>query len=154
MIRNAVERLQNNMEEIIMKKILALALCLMLVLGLAACGGNETPDTTPSTTEATNAPGTETTNDAVEKPAYKITVLAEDGTPFAGLVVQLCNDQGCNPAVTDVNGVATVFVTEYRDDYHANVTNLPEGYEYAGEATEFYFENGATEVTITLKAIA
>lgn len=137
-----------------MKRFFALALCLMLVLGLAACGGNETPDTTPSTTEATNAPSTEATTEAVEKPSYKITVVAEDGSPFAGLVVQLCNDQGCNPAVTDANGTATVFVTEYRDDYHANVTNLPEGYEYAGEATEFYFENGATEVTITLKAIA
>lgn len=138
-----------------MKRILALALCLMLVLALAACGGNETPETTPSTTEATNAPATtEATTEAVEKPSYKITVVAEDGTPFAGLVVQLCNDQGCNPAVTDANGTATVTVTEYRDDYHANVTNLPEGYAYAGEATEFYFENGATEVTITLKAIA
>ena len=136
-----------------MKRILALALCLMLVLALAACGGNEAPETTPGTTEATNAPTTtEATTEAVEKPSYKITVVAEDGTPFAGLVVQLCNDQGCNPAVTDANGTATVTVTEYRDDYHANVTNLPEGYAYAGEATEFYFENGATEVTITLKA--
>lgn len=137
-----------------MKKILALALCLMLVLALAACGGTETPETTPSTTESTQAPTTEATTEAVEMPSYKITVVAEDGTPFAGLVVQLCNDEGCNPAVTDANGTATVTVMEYRDDYHCNVTNLPEGYEYAGEATEFYFENGATEVTITLKAVA
>ncbi len=137
-----------------MKKILALALCLVLVLALAACGGTETPETTPATTEATEITTTEATTEAVEKPSYKITVVAEDGTPFANLVVQLCNDEGCNPAVTDENGVATVPVSEYRDDYHANVTNLPEGCEYAGEATEFYFENGATEVTITLKAVA
>ncbi len=137
-----------------MKKFIALALCLVMVLALAACGNTDAPETTPSTTEATNAPTTEATTEAVEKPSYKITVVAEDGTPFAGLVVQLCNDEGCNPAVTDANGTATVTVMEYRDDYHCNVTNLPEGYEYAGEATEFYFENGATEVTITLKAIA
>mgnify|MGYP002511992853 CR=1 FL=1 len=33
-----------------MKKILALALCLVMVLALAACGGTEAPETTPSTT--------------------------------------------------------------------------------------------------------
>ena len=138
-----------------MKKILALALCLVMVLALAACGETQNPEITTGTTAAPTVEATtEATTEAVEKPSYKITVVAEDGTPFVGLVVQLCNDEGCNPAVTDANGTATVTVMEYRDDYHCNVTNLPEGYEYAGEATEFYFENGATEVTITLKAVA
>lgn len=137
-------------------KILALVLCLVLTMSLCACGGqgDTQTTTTAATTEATTEATMEATTEAVEKPSYKITVVAEDGTPFAGIVVQLCNDEGCNPAVTDENGTATVTVSEYRDDYHANVTNLPEGYEYASGETEYYFESGATELTITLKAVA
>ena len=140
-----------------MTKILVLVLCLMLTLALAACGGNgdtQTTTTAPETTEAPTTEATEATTEAVEKPSYKITVVAEDGTPFAGLVVQLCNDEGCNPAVTDANGTAVVTVTEYRDDYHANVTNLPEGYEYVGAYPNHYFESGSTDVTIVLKPVA
>lgn len=138
-------------------RILTLILCLILAMSLVACGGDGKKDTAPETTEATQPQQTEQTepseeqNDAV---IYKITVVDESGAPFAGIVVQLCNDTGCNPAVTDENGTATYYMAEYRDDYHANVTVLPEGYDYASGEVEHYFEDGATELTITLKAIA
>mgnify|MGYP003309019941 CR=1 FL=1 len=41
-----------------MKKCLALLAALVLVMGLAACGGGKTPETTAPTTEATTAPTT------------------------------------------------------------------------------------------------
>lgn len=140
-----------------MKKILALILCLCMALTLVACGGEETKDTTPETTLGTQSQDTNETEPSEEQTAaaiYKITVVDESGNPFAGIVVQLCNDTGCNPCVTDENGTATYYMAEYRDDYHANVTVLPEGYDYASGEANHYFEDGATEVTITLKAIA
>ena len=96
-----------------MKKILALALCLVMVLALAACGETQNPEITTGTTAAPTVEATtEATTEAVEKPSYKITVVAEDGTPFVGLVVQLCNDEGCNPAVTDANGTGKTEISD------------------------------------------
>lgn len=138
-----------------MNKIIAMILCLVLAVSLVACGGqSNTQTTTQATTEATTEATTQATTEAIEMVNYKITVVAEDGTPFAGIVVQLCNDGGCRPQVTDENGTATVPVEEYRDDYHANVTQLPEGYEYASGEVDHYFESGSTELTIVLKAVA
>ncbi len=135
-----------------MKKILALILCLSLAMCLVACGGDDTKETTPETTPSTEP--SQEPSENIEAAVYKVTVVDESGNPFAGIVVQLCNDTGCNPCVTDENGTATYVVAEYRDDYHANVTVLPEGYDYASGQVEHYFEDGATELTITLKAIA
>lgn len=139
-----------------MKKLIAMILCLVLAMSLVACGGSdekkETPETTTSTQPQTNEDTTPSQPTAAA--IYKVTVVDEAGNPFPGIVVQLCNDTGCNPCVTDENGTATYYMAEARDDYHANVTVLPEGYEYASGEAEYYFTNGATEVTITLKAVA
>ena len=43
---------------------------------------------------------------------------------------------------------------EERDDYKASVTMFPAGYEQLGDVVDHYLENGATEVTITVKAVA
>ena len=141
----------------IMKKLIALILCLVLAMSLVACGGEKKDDEkTPETTVALVP--TESEETTPTQPAagavYKVTVVDEGGNPFAGIVVQLCNDTGCNPALTDENGTATYNMAEARDDYHANVTVLPEGYEYASGETEYYFDDGSMELTITLKAIA
>lgn len=138
-----------------MKKLIALILCLVLALSLVACGGEKKADA-PETTPSTESQGNEETTPSqpADAAVYKVTVVDEAGNPFAGIVVQLCNDTGCNPCVTDENGTATYVVAEYRDDYHANVTQLPEGYEYASGEVEHYFEGDATELTIVLKAAA
>ena len=52
------------MEEYLMKKIIALLLAMVMVLGLAACGGSKAPETTApaannNETPATEAPATE-----------------------------------------------------------------------------------------------
>ena len=52
--------------------------------------------------------------------------------------------------MTNAEGVATFRVVE--DDYKVSFMTMPEGYE--AEAEEFYFEDGAYELTITLKAMA
>ena len=139
-----------------MKKMIALILCLVLAMSLVACGGGEKEKDTPETTVPTQPQESQepTPSQPTAAAVYKVTVVDESGNPFAGIVVQLCNDTGCNPCVTDENGTATYTLAEARDDYHANVTVLPEGFEYASGETEYYFENGATEVTIVLKPIA
>ena len=52
-----------------MKKLIALLLALVLVMGLAACGNTTAPETTPATTEATeDTEPTETTEETVPAP--------------------------------------------------------------------------------------
>ena len=138
-----------------MKNIFALALVLCLMLTLCACGGEAAVETKPVETEdpvvATEAPAQETEAAIPEGMVqYTVTVVDEGGNPVVGAMVQLCKDS-CVPAVTDANGVATFTLPE--DDYKASMLAMPAGFEYAGEASEFYFE-GAFELTITLKAVA
>ncbi len=138
-----------------MKNIFALALVLCLMLTLCACGGEAAVETEPVETEApvvaTEAPAQETEAAIPEGMVqYTVTVVDEGGNPVVGAMVQLCKDS-CVPAVTDANGVATFTLPE--DDYKASMLAMPAGFEYAGEASEFYFE-GAFELTITLKAVA
>ena len=139
-----------------MKKILAMILCLVLALSLVACGGKEDKLNTSETEAVTQPDLTENTEEATEDTAavvYKVTVEDETGMPFSNLMVQLCNDTGCNPCLTEEDGTATYVVAEYRDDYHANVTVLPEGYEYASGEENHYFEENSTELTIVLRSL-
>lgn len=136
--------------------ITALVICMMLVL--CACGGS---DEVPAATEAptTQATVVETTEAVVEEEAtvpegmisYTVTVVDEEGTPVAGAMVQLCKDS-CIPGVTNDAGVAAFRV--YEDDYKVSMLMMPEGYAYAGEEEEFYFETGSYELTIVLKPAA
>ena len=138
-----------------MKKILAMILCLVLAMSLVACGEKE-KETTPETEAVTLPVLTENTEEATEDTAavvYKVTVEDENGMPFSNLMVQLCNDTGCNPCLTEEDGTATFIVAEYRDDYHANVTVVPEGYEYASGEENHYFEENSTELTIVLRSL-
>lgn len=136
------------------KKILAAMLAVMLLLGLCACG--EPEQTQPSTeatgtTESTGAVP-ETTEATVSdgKVTYTIKVVDEDGKGISGVMVQLCKDS-CMPGFTNAEGVAE-FKVVAADGYHASVTDIPDGYAYATEQTEFDFASGVTEVTIVLKA--
>ena len=142
-----------------MKKIIAIMLMLCLTVSLCACGGsNNTVETTtePAVVETTTEPETteaETTEPEVTGTTYTVKVVDEGGNPIAGAVVQICAEV-CFPALTDENGVATFANQENRDDYKVSFSAMPTGFELTTETAEFYFENGATEMTITLKAIA
>ncbi len=129
-----------------MKNILAIVLVLCMALSLVACGGNteETqPQTEPSvaTTETT-----ETVDDG--KVAYKVTVVDNTGNPIAGAMVQMCLET-CFPAVTNADGVAEFNLAEA--DYKVSFISAPAG--FAVEEA-YYFEAGATEMTITLEPAA
>ena len=136
-----------------MKKLLILLLSLCLLMCLCACGQDQTPtetttpsDPTESITEATNA--TDATVDD-GKVTYTVTVTDEQGNPLTSAMLQICKD-ACIPAVVDANGTATWTVVE--DDYKVSFLDLPDGYTYTTEETEFYFADGETAMTIVLKA--
>ncbi len=138
-----------------MKKLLFLLLALCMVLSLCACGSdeNEAPETTTAPMESedptTSRPEESTTEDKDQGTVYRVTVVDEEGNPIAGAVVQICLDS-CYPAVTNAEGVAEYTVEEA--DYKVSLVSLPEGYTYATEEEAFYFADGSTELTITLKA--
>ena len=143
-----------------MKKLFAALLLVCMVFMLCACGGNETP-TEPQETEpqVTTAPVTTEPQPTDPEPpvpqgvTYTIKVVDEGGNPVAGAMVQLCAEV-CIPRVTDAEGTAVYENQAERDDYKASVTSYPTGYEALGEQTDFYFEAGSYEVTITVKAVA
>ena len=133
-----------------MKRLICVALVLMLALGLCACSGEEAPKAEP-TVAATEAPApVETEAEAVAdgKVTYTIHVQDESGAAIAGAMVQICMDT-CLPGMTDAEGNAVFTVDEA--DYKVSFLTLPAGYTYTTEETEFYFD-GATEITLTLKA--
>ena len=134
------------------KRILVLMMAAVMVLCLAACGGDNSGATTaPSTTApaATNAPTTAPTEADDGTVTYTVKITDESGNPIAGAMVQLCKDT-CMPGAADANGVATFKVAE--DDYKVSFLALPAGYTYSTDAQEFYFEKGSYEMTIVLKA--
>lgn len=133
-----------------LKKVLAVLLALGMLLCFCACGGNDDSKTTTTTTTTTENNQTEDTP-AVENKGFKVTVVDEGGNAVSGVMVQICKD-ACVPARTDDNGVAT-FNIEITDGYKLSVMSCPEGYEYTGEA-EIYLEDGATEYTLKVEAVA
>ncbi len=135
-----------------MRITLAALLVLATMLCLCACGGEQPDPTTtatpvPTTTvPATTVPPTTVDDGLVE---YKITVLYPDGTPVAGVKVQICLDDLCQmPVTTDENGVGIYNLPE-TEGYKAKVTKKLDGYL---ETEYVYFEAGATEVVIYLVA--
>ena len=141
-----------------MKKLLVSVLTICAMTAFCACGSakNEevpaTPDTqvvvenTEAVVENTQVVETEVVDDG--KVDYTVTVVDEEGNPIAGALVQLCKES-CFPSVTGEDGVAKFSLVE--EDYKVSFLTLPAGYTYSGEEQEFYFENGAVELTITLK---
>lgn len=131
------------------KPILTVMMVLLLAMSLLACsGGDDTAITTTAGTTAA-ADDAQTTADTQDdgKTAYSVAVVDAEGNPIAGAMVQLCADT-CYPGVTDASGVAHFSVLE--NEYKVSFLSVPEG--YAAEAEEFYFEDGATEITLTLTA--
>ncbi|MBO5867455.1 MAG: hypothetical protein J6Q54_00935 [Oscillospiraceae bacterium] len=136
-----------------MRNIWMLMLALVMVFTLCACNSGETGATqapTQAPTEATTEPA-ETTEPTLPegKAVYTVKVVDEGGNPVVGAMVQLCLE-ACIPSITDAEGVATYTVDEA--NYKVSFVAMPEG--YTSDVTEFYFDAGSYELTITLKAVA
>ena len=132
-----------------LKKVLAVLLALGMLFCFCACSGNDDGKTTTTTTTTESQP-TENEN-PVESKGFTVAVVDENGNAVSGVMVQLCKD-ACVPAKTDDSGKAT-FSIEVTDGYKLSVMSCPEGYEYTGEA-EVYLEDGTTEYTLEVKAVA
>ena len=143
-----------------MKRMFAMLLALCMILCLCACGGEKTPETTGATEGTTTAPVADTTeatnNDEPQIPegmiVYTVKVADEGGNPIVGAMVQMCQGESCLPGATGDDGVASFTVNEA--EYKVSFLALPAGYELTTEEAEFYFDGDATEMTITLKAVA
>lgn len=142
------------------KRMIALLLALVMVIGLVACGEKpaEEPAVTPD--EPAAAPVVEPSDTAEETepeaPAgitYTVKVQDEGGNPIVGAMVQVCQGEIClMPTATDDTGAA-VFTVAEEAEYEAKFLTLPAGYDYTTEEQVFHF-NGGFELTITLKAVA
>lgn len=136
------------------KNICILVLMLCVVLSLCACGSKDSAaevTETEAVIETTEVPAETEAALAEGMVIYTVSVVDEGGNPIVGAMVQLCKDS-CVPGITDESGIATFTLQE--DDYKASMLTMPAGYEYVDETEAFYFENGSTELTITLKAAA
>ena len=133
------------------KRFFVLMMALVMVLCLCACGedakskddgtkattSESTPSTEPSKPEASEPEDSKPADDG--KKTYTVTLTDGSGAPLANVMVQICSENGCNPARTDANGVA-VFTLEEMSGYNAYVS--------ADESTKVYFEDGQYDVTI------
>ena len=137
------------------KKVITAILMMGIVMSLIACGsaGEKNSESGKDNSEIGNVTDTQDKNS--EQPSqddgktqYKVTIVDESGKPIAGAMVQMCADS-CFPAVADENGVATFRLAEA--EYKVSFLSLPTGYTHMGESTDYYFETGSTEMTITLK---
>lgn len=137
------------------KRLVTAVLMLCLAFSLVACGGNGANNDTEKNNTQQDSQANKDTEKESEKESektgatYTIKVVDEANAPVAGVMVQLCKDS-CVPKMTDANGVAEFTVAEIEEGYKANVAKAPEGYVY--EDGDVYFENGATELTLVLKA--
>ena len=143
-----------------MKRIIMIALALILCLSFVAC--NEEPAETTAgennTTEApavSDEPTAEATEEGTEAPAfdgYKVTVTDKDGNPIEGVQIQMCDSKGCRmPKATGADGVVTF--TFDPSDFHVLIAAAVDGY-VVDTAEEYYFSNGPKELTIELEKAA
>ena len=147
-----------------LNRILAIVLVLCALLSLCACGDTNTPvEETPNASvntpvEDEKTPENEPEDNTSEEEApvgvvYTVTVTDEGGNPISGAMIQLCQGEMCLlPAATNAEGVVT-FTVEEEAAYEAKFLALPAGFDYTTEEQVFHF-NGATELSIVLKAIA
>lgn len=136
------------------KRLMIVALAAVMTFGFCACGNGNANDSEKNTQADSQKQNSEDKDTESEEPddgkvVYKVTVVDENQEPILNAMVQLCKDS-CLPGSTGTTGTAEFSLPE--DDYKVSFMSLPQGYTYSTEETEFYFEDGKTEMTIVLKA--
>ncbi len=141
-----------------MKKILFVLLALTLAFGLCACATTTDESKVPSDADVSKTESKEESKEASKEestpaslPEFIVTVVDEDGNPVSGVMVQVCNEGTCIPALSNAEGKATLNVT-VGAGYTLKVPSVPEGYEYKGES-EVTLESGITEYTVELSKV-
>ena len=140
-----------------MKRLIAVMLILTIALCVVACtqpqdnGSKPTNNSKPTgTSGSTTTQPSSTTKPGDPEPTYFVKVVDENGAPVAGIIVSLCDDNGCyDPAMTDAEGIA-VFYNQGLTGAKAVVFKA-NGYEFSTEYTKF---EGSNTITITVTAIA
>lgn len=139
-----------------MKRLIAVMLILTIALCVVACtqpqdnGSKPTNNSKPTGTSSTTTQPSSTTKPGDPEPTYFVKVVDENGAPVAGIIVSLCDDNGCyDPAMTDAEGIA-VFYNQGLTGAKAVVFKA-NGYEFSTEYTKF---EGSNTITITVTAIA
>lgn len=149
-----------------MKKLLAILLALVMVLSLFAACGNKSKtedkddDKTPASDEETTEESSAEESSAEESDPeasgnpdlreYVVKVVDEEENPLTGVMVQFCDENGCTPAFTDEDGIAKCVTLV---DKTVKIADMPEGYDYATEQTEWDLVEEGNEVTIVLKKL-
>lgn len=141
-----------------MKNIISALLLITCILTISifavSCDTNSTVSNVPSnsTENEISAPAVDNSSAAPDngKITYTVTVVnGSDNSPIEGIIIQFCDDENCKlPLVTGTDGKVTA---EYEEsEYHITITEA-EGYTYEAE---YYFEDGATEITISLDPVS
>ena len=134
------------------EKIVLAIVILGMLFTLGACAENPSENSDATQTPSmvvTNTPDAPTPTPDDGKVTYTVKVVDENNKPLSNVMVQLCLES-CFPGLTGADGVATFSREEA--NYKVSFVSLPAGYTYSTDATEFYFEEGSTDMTITLKA--
>ncbi len=141
-----------------MKRILFVLLALILVFGLCACATTTDESKAPSDADVSKTESKEESKEASKEestpaslPEFIVTVVDEEGSPVSGVMVQVCNEGTCIPAVSNAEGKAVLNV-EIGNGYTLKVPSVPAGYEYKGEA-EVALDTGITEYTVELSKV-
>ena len=129
------------------KKIIAAVLAVCMMVCLCSCVTiNQEPVDEPATTTTTEATTTTTTGaeSAIPTPGegqvlYAVKVVDSNGAPVANEYVQMCLET-CVFQATNAEGIA--YFTCAEADYKVTVMSDP-------NATEYHFEGGSHEMTIT-----
>ncbi len=142
-------------------RMVAMLLALVTVLAFVACtptGEDSTAGTSESSTPSSSSTQSTNSTKATQAVTFRVKVVDEDGNPVEGVYVQICKES-CLLKVSNAEGWAE-FTNPYEEGYHANINGLdpevcpvtvPEGKIL--DITEYDFEAGEKEMTLTLKFI-
>ncbi len=139
-----------------MNKLIVAILLLTVILGLCACSQAPAENTTTGPVETTkpNESSSAPTEDSTPAPNYFITVVDTEGQPVTGALLQMCklgDDGACTPAATTTDAEGKVSFALAVDSYKVSFIILPPTYTYVDEEQNFYFDDGASELTIIVK---
>ena len=156
-----------------MKKMITLALVAAMTLSVMLCAvscddatGKESGTESQTESASVSETSSETTSESVSEEAsteaestkvsYTVTVKNEEGTPVAGVEIQVCVGDICKkPRVTNDEGVVVFNIDHPGDEeLKLQINGGPEGYEYLGADGKILVDADQSEITVTLKAVA